>query len=910
MERNLFKYIWRHSKRGQIIILAIVLVSLPFYFASLSLPASIVNGAIQGVWFDGAETTHPFLELYLPFSEWFGERILLYRGIELSQRDMLVALSLTFLALVAINGLFKFQINTLKGRMGERMLRRLRYELVDRVLRFPPSYFRKLKPSEVSSMVKDEVEPLGGFIGDAFVLPMFQGGIALTALVFIMVQNFWLGLVAGGIVLFQAFVIPALRRPILRLSKERQIAARELAGRVGELVDGVDEVRINATSNYERADMTARLGRLFGIRYEIYQRKFFVKFLNNFLGKFTPFVFYLVGGYFVITGDLDVGQLLAVIAAYPDLPAPVKMLIDWDQQRLDVQIKYDQVVDHFDPEGMVPAEMQRPVGETAHMQGGIVATNLTVTDDTGARLLQNITFTVGLGETLAVVGPPAGGKEHIGPTLVRLFAPSGGRIVLGGHDLESLPEGIIGRWIGYAGQDTYLFPISVRENLIYGLKHEPLAPPKESASDHARRAWRAAETQRAGNAPYDIDAEWIDYRSIGVPDEAALRKKMLDVLRHVGLEDDVYELGLSGRISPETSGALCAALLGARKIFHTRINEQGFHHLVEEFHPDRYNRNASLGDNLLFGRPCGPLLAEGALVAHPYFQETLHKAHIADAVVAMGYEIAETMVELFADLPADHPFFDQFSFISAGELPEYQGLVNRYASGVTWDNVDADDRMKLLTLAMRYEDARHRLGLITPDIAAQVVLARKTFLRNLPEALKGAVEPYNPELYNSAGSILDNLLFGRIAYGEAKARERVLDLLSDVLDELDLHEAVYDAGLDFNVGPGGKRLSTSTRQRLGLARAILKRPDILVVDAALAVLDNSTQEKILKNVLASSDSRAVIWVLARPEQAEMFNRVMVIDGGRVVEEGPPRELLKRDGRFAALANIKRAAAAE
>ena len=73
-----------------------------------------------------------------------------------------------------------------------------------------------------------------------------------------------------------------------------------------------------------------------------------VKFLNNFLAQLTPFVFYSFGGYLTIQGSLDVGQLIAVIAAYKDIPPPIKELIDWDYQRLDVQVKYLQVVNAFD----------------------------------------------------------------------------------------------------------------------------------------------------------------------------------------------------------------------------------------------------------------------------------------------------------------------------------------------------------------------------------------------------------------------------------------------------------------------------------------------------------------------------------------------------------------------------------
>ena len=83
-----------------------------------------------------------------------------------------------------------------------------------------------------------------------------------------------------------------------------------------------------------------------------------VKFINNFLAQFTPFVFYLGGGILAIRGNLDIGQLVAVIAAYKDLPGPIKELIDWDYQRLDVQVKYLQVVNAFDITPLAPPRAQ------------------------------------------------------------------------------------------------------------------------------------------------------------------------------------------------------------------------------------------------------------------------------------------------------------------------------------------------------------------------------------------------------------------------------------------------------------------------------------------------------------------------------------------------------------------------
>src|SRR4029077_15273758 len=148
------------------------------YYLSLDLPKTIINQAIQGVGFPDADAVKHFL------------------GMDLERLPYLFALSVLFLALIVVNGWLKFQINTMKGWMGERMLRRLRYELFDYILRFPLARFRRVKAAEMATMIKDEGEPLGGFVGEAFITPLFLGTQALTALFFILYQHLALGLVA------------------------------------------------------------------------------------------------------------------------------------------------------------------------------------------------------------------------------------------------------------------------------------------------------------------------------------------------------------------------------------------------------------------------------------------------------------------------------------------------------------------------------------------------------------------------------------------------------------------------------------------------------------------------------------------------------------------------------------------
>src|SRR6266404_5796973 len=549
MQRNLFSYIWRHSRPEQIVILMLVVLAQVFYFLSLSVPKSIVNNGISGIAFKNT-TTIPFLAWELDLSGVLHGKVLrLFDGFQVDQLQYLVVMSFVFLAAVIVNGQFKKSINTQKGRMGERMLRRLRYELYDRILRFPPAHFRKVKQAELATMIKDEVEPLGGFIGDAFVQPMFLGGQALTAIIFIMMQNWLLGLVVVALLAVQMMIIPRLRKPVLILGKQRQVTARQLAGRIAETADGVTEIHIHGASNFERADVTERLGRIFKIRFDLYQKKFVAKFWNNILSQATPFAIYLLGGYLAITGRMDVGAVVGVLLAYKDLPSPIKELIDWDQARQDVQIKYEQVIDQFQPEGMMAPELQAlPAGPMPPLGDELVLSSVTVAEDGRVKTLDAVNLSISTSRQMAVIGDGSSGKDALGHVLARITLPSNGTIKLDGKDFLQIPESMFGSRTAYIGPETYLFPLSVRENLLFGLKQRPIrpAPYDEEMLRIREDFWR--EASRAGNPALDPNADWIDYDLAGATGPADLLPCMVNALKQVELDEDIYSLGLRGTV--------------------------------------------------------------------------------------------------------------------------------------------------------------------------------------------------------------------------------------------------------------------------------------------------------------------------------------------------------------------------
>ena len=251
------------------------------------------------------------------------------------------------------------------------------------------------------------------------------------------------------------------------------------------------------------------------------------------------------------------------------------------------------------------------------------------------------------------------------------------------------------------------------------------------------------------------------------------------------------------------------------------------------------------------------------------------------------------MVELFVDLPPDHEYFRQFSFISADDLPDYRALTTRVDPN-RLDTLGREDRQRLIALTFKLAPARHRLDLIDEPLQARVLEARRLFREHLPPELRGSVAFFDAERYTSAASLQDNILFGKIAYGQAQATERIGELIIEVLDELGLHQRVIEVGLQAPTGVGGGRLSLAQRQKLALARALLKRPEILILYDATASLDPAEQQAIFDTLLERFDEPTLIWAVSRSDWAEKFDHVLVMRGGRVVEQGRYDEL-NRDG---------------
>lgn len=482
MEKSLFQFIWKNSSRYQVAILLVTILSYPVSYILLDLPKTITNEAIQGSNFP--------VELF---------------GVQLGQIQYLAVLCILFLVLVVVSNCIKLYLNVYKGRLGERMLRQLRFELFQRVLRFRLPHFKKVSSGEIIPMITAEVEDVGGFVGEAFALPAYQGGMLVVQVGFIFMQDPLLGLAAISLYPVQGYIIPKLQQKVVRLSRQRVKNVRVIADKVGESISGISEIHSNDTSAWHSADLSDRLYRNFRIRFDIYNRKYFIKFVNNFMNQLTPFFFYFIGGYLVIKGQLSIGALIAVIAAYKDLAGPWKELLAYYQMTADVSVKYQTVVENFDPPDLY--DKQRLLDdESLVLKGPLTLDKLGLSGVGTGQEVHGVSLKVEPGKPLAISGVDGSGRAELLQMAAGLLSPTSGSVSVNQTSFENMSESTLGRQIAYVGGHLHVWTGTIRDNLFYGLRHRPQEKVEYEGSDLRKRQRQLKEAAMTLNPYFDLKA--------------------------------------------------------------------------------------------------------------------------------------------------------------------------------------------------------------------------------------------------------------------------------------------------------------------------------------------------------------------------------------------------------------------
>jgi len=147
-------------------------------------------------------------------------------------------------------------------------------------------------------------------------------------------------------------------------------------------------------------------------------------------------------------------------------------------------------------------------------------------------------------------------------------------------------------------------------------------------------------------------------------------------------------------------------------------------------------------------------------------------------------------------------------------------------------------------------------------------------------------------------SVLENIRYGRPEATDEEVKEAAKAA------EADAFIRSFPDGYGTLVGEGGHRLSGGQRQRLALARAVLKDAPVLILDEATSAVDNETEAAIQRSLHNVSEGRTTVIIAHRLSTVRHADRILVLEGGAVVESGSHEELLEQQGLYHRLWSVQ------
>lgn len=378
---------------------------------------------------------------------------------------LLVLWAAVLLGLYVVKLFLNYFISYWGHVVGVRIQADMRAGMFDHLQRLPISFFDDNKTGAMMSRILNDLFEISELAHhgpeDLFISAVLLVG------AFVLMAGISLPLT---LIIFSSVPIMVAFAAFKRLRMKKAFAAaREQVSVINAgLENSISGIRISKA--YDNRDAENRQfgegnRKFVSVRSEAYKQMGQFHAGSTFIGDFLQVAMYLAGGIFCATGRINIGDFAAFLLYIGVFMDPIKRLIGFVEQFQDGMSGFSRFCEIMDK----PVEEDAPDAvEITDVRGEIEFDNVSFSYNEKTKVLSGLSFKIGAGRTLALVGPSGGGKTTICHLIPRFYETDGGAILLDGRDIRTVTRSSLRRNIGIVSQDVFLFDATVRENICYG----------------------------------------------------------------------------------------------------------------------------------------------------------------------------------------------------------------------------------------------------------------------------------------------------------------------------------------------------------------------------------------------------------------------------------------------------------
>jgi ABC-type multidrug transport system fused ATPase/permease subunit len=839
--------------------------------------------AVVLLWLMGLAVT--VLQLVLP--EQVGRLTNLFeaqaRGVSWSQINRAVIWLVGSQVFIA---LFNYFRGRLMDRFRDRLIRDATMQMYGRLIRSDAEFFRNHDATVINSRVLEDVRSAVTFWFDLLIkMPIMVGSILVFGADMVYTNWFFalclipLCFLSGYFLIFDKR-LQATNRTSRSAWDQVRIQAKEYVG-------SVEEIRPNNAFGYGLRLLDRAFQRYHVAMDDVSRLRCLFNVANPIVDTIQNSALYWIGAALCLLtlksaslfGPVTWGDVVKFMFVAALFKRPVgdlsSVLLDWrmNSTTLEGVQEYENLPVAF-PETDLPGPALRPKNGIEYHQADVVSAS-------GTRILNQVTMQIGEGEHVAFVGPAGCGKSTAIRLLFKGTQASSGEVVLRDFKVDEVSLGTLAREAGVVQQNPFLLNSTLRDNLLLGLR---------------RPSSRTLQDQDG-----EIDIEPLPE----VKTLEDLSRELLSAVQAVGLEPDVLCKALDAPVPHQwRDNALLRQLAQVRQRLDEKLAAEPAQ-AVLRFDRKAYLNQGTLRDNFLFGLRAKGALAEDARLEKIRLPACLERAGLLEPMLQAGLKRIRTDGRLAASLTQRTQELEDLLKIARPGTGEGKSL---RTLGLTEAGVKPAVLSALLK-AILDADAKAAAGLIgIPDFEARVVAVR-TVLREQAGIDGGEYEDFLTPGRIEGLSLREVLLLGRVDEGVFRATEKVDLLVRDCLAELGLLSAALTLGLEYQVGENGRLLSGGQRQKVAIARTLLKRPTLLLLDEATSALDELSQRRIVELIKTEYRDKIVVSISHRLSTIKDNRRIFVFDRGSLVQQGTYAELAEQAGLFRLLLDQQETGAA-